>query len=72
MTIRPGPTDEAFLIWFHAGSDAIQVDLPDGPWADTYTVIAHTGTEDELPSEKMPAGSSLQLPAHTVVVLQVD
>ena len=65
-------TDEAFLIWFHAGSDAIQVDLPDGPWADTYTVIAHTGTEDELPSEKMPAGSSLQLPAHTVVVLQVD
>jgi glycogen operon protein len=65
-------TDEAFLIWFHAGSDAIQVDLPDGPWADTYTVIAHTGTEDELPSEKMPAGSSLQLPARTVVVLQVD
>jgi glycogen debranching enzyme len=65
-------SDEAFLIWFHGGSDAIQVELPDGPWADTYTVIAHTGQDDELPSEKIAAGSTLQLPGHTVVVLQVD
>jgi glycogen operon protein len=65
-------TDEAFLVWFHAGSDPIQVELPNGPWADTYTVIAHTGVEGELPSEKVAAGSSLQLPARTVVVLQVD
>ena len=64
--------DEAFLIWFHAGSDPIQVDLPDGPWAETYTVIAHTGEDDELPSEKVSAGSSLRLPGRTVVVLQVD
>jgi glycogen operon protein len=65
-------TDEAFLVWFHGGSDPIQVELPNGPWADTYTVIAHTGVEGELPSEKIAAGSSLQLPARTVVVLQVD
>jgi glycogen operon protein len=65
-------TDEAFLLWFHAGSDPIQVELPDGPWADTYTVIAHTGNEGELPSEKITAGSTLQLPGRTVVVLQVD
>jgi len=65
-------TDEAFLIWFHAGSDAIQVDLPDGPWAETYTVVGHTGTDVELPSEKITAGSTLQLPGRTVVVLQVD
>jgi glycogen debranching enzyme len=64
--------DEAFLIWFHAGSDPIQVELPDGPWADTYTVVAHTGTEGELPTEKIAAGSTLQLPGRTVVVLQVD
>jgi glycogen operon protein len=64
--------DEAFLIWFHAGSDPIQVDLPDGPWADTYTVVAHTGLDGELPSEKIAAGSTLQLPGHTVVLLQVD
>ena len=65
-------SDEAFLLWFHGGSDAIQVELPDGPWADTYTVIAHTGQEGELPSEKIVAGSTLQLPGRTVVVLQVD
>ncbi|HEU4909629.1 MAG TPA: glycogen debranching protein GlgX, partial [Propionibacteriaceae bacterium] len=65
-------TDEAFLLWFHAGSDPIQVELPDGPWADTYTVIAHTGTDGELPSEKITAGSTLRLPGRTVVVLQVD
>jgi glycogen debranching enzyme len=64
--------DEAFLIWFHAGSDPIQVDLPDGPWADTYTVVAHSGRDDELPSEKITAGSSLRLPGHSVVLLQVD
>jgi glycogen operon protein len=64
--------DEAFLIWFHAGSDPVQVELPDGPWADTYTVIAHTGPDGELPSEKIEAGSTLRLPGRTVVVLQVD
>jgi glycogen operon protein len=64
--------DEAFLIWFHAGSDPIQVELPDGPWAETYTVLAHTGADGELPSEKIGAGSALQLPGRTVVVLQVD
>jgi glycogen debranching enzyme len=65
-------TDEAFLIWFHAGSDPIQVELPDAPWANTYTVLAHTGGNGELPSEKITAGSTLQLPGRTVVVLQVD
>jgi glycogen operon protein len=65
-------SDEAVLIWFHAGSDPVQVELPDGPWANTYTVVAHTGHDGELPSEKIAAGSALQLPGHTVVVLQVD
>jgi glycogen operon protein len=65
-------TDEAFLVWFHAGSDAIQVQLPNGPWADNYTVIAHSGLDGELPLEKIPAGSALELPARSVVVLQVD
>ena len=64
--------DEAFLIWFHGGHDAIQVELPDGPWAHTYTVLAHTGLDGELPSEKMLAGATLQIPGRTVVVLQVD
>ena len=50
----------------------MQVELPDGPWAHTYTVVAHTGIDGELPTEKISAGSSLQIPGRTVVVLQVD
>ena len=64
--------DSAFLIWFHGGADAVQVELPDGPWAHTYSVVAHTGADGELPAEKIAAGSALQLPGRTVVVLQVD
>ena len=64
--------DSAFLIWFHGGADPVQVELPDGPWAHTYSVVAHTGADGELPAEKISAGSALQLPGRTVVVLQVD
>jgi glycogen debranching enzyme len=65
-------SDEAYLIWIHAGAEPIQVELPDGPWATTYNVVMHTGWDHELPSEKIAAGSALQLPGRTVVVLQVD
>jgi glycogen operon protein len=65
-------SDEAYLIWIHGGADSVQVELPDGPWATTYTVVAHSGRPGELPMEKMEAGSNLQIPGRTVVVLQVD
>ena len=71
-TTRTGPHDDAYLIWFHGGAEPIQVELPDGPWAHTYTVVAHTGGDGELPTEKISAGSALQLPGRTVVGLQVD
>jgi glycogen operon protein len=64
--------DEAYLIWLHGGADPVQVQLPDGPWASTYTVVAHSGAEGELPTDKIEAGGSLRLPGRTVVVLQVD
>jgi glycogen operon protein len=64
--------DEAYLVWFHGGADQVEVVLPDGGWADTYTVVAHTGDEGELPGEKIPAGTALRIPGRTVVVLQVD
>ena len=64
--------DSAFLLWFHGGADPVQVELPDGPWAECYTVVAHTGLDGELPVEKIAAGSTLQIPGRTVVVLQVD
>ncbi|WP_375433204.1 glycogen debranching protein GlgX [uncultured Friedmanniella sp.] len=64
--------DEAYLIWFHGGSDPVQVDLPAGSWAHTYTVVAHTGHDGEMTTDKLSAGSHLELPGRTVVVLQVD
>ena len=49
---RPPDHRQAFLIWFHGESDAVQVHLPDGHWAHT-TVVAHTGLDGELPEEKI-------------------
>jgi len=64
--------DDAFLIWIHGGADPVQVQLPDGFWAETYQVVAHTGTAGELPIGKLKAGSAMTLPGRTVAVLQVD
>ena len=64
--------DEAFLIWFHGGADPVQVELPDGPWADTYTVVAHTGADGELPGREDPGRLLPAAARRTVVVLQVD
>ena len=65
-------TDDAFLIWLHGGADPVQVTLPDGDWATTYTVVAHTGRPGELSEDKVPAGSRLWIPGRSVVVLRVD
>ena len=65
-------TDDAFLIWIHGGADPVQVELPDGFWAETYQVVAQTGAAGELPIGKLDAGSTLTLPGRTVAVLQVD
>jgi glycogen operon protein len=64
--------DEAFLIWFHSGTDSVEVELPDGSWAGHYTVLAHSGAPGELPGHRLEAGGRLRLPGRTVVVLQVD
>ena len=64
--------DAAFLVWLHSGAGPVRVGLPDGVWANTYTVLASSAGEHELPGDKLPAGSYLDLPGRTVVVLQVD
>jgi len=64
--------DEAYLIWFHGGSDPVQVELPSGSWADTYRVVARSGLDGDLPGDKIAAGSALSLPGRSIVVLQVD
>jgi len=69
----PGRSHEtAFLFWFHGGADPVRVQLPAGPWARSYTVLAHTGVDGELPADELEAGTHLDIPGRTVVVLQVD
>ncbi|MFC7624990.1 glycogen debranching protein GlgX [Microlunatus sp. GCM10028923] len=63
--------DEAYLVWFHAGPDPVEVELPGGPWAKSYTVQAHTGELGELPDEQLDAGRRLTLPGRIVVLLRV-
>jgi glycogen operon protein len=63
-------SEDALLIWFHAGADPVEVQLPGGPWGSSYTVLAHTGVEGELPSEPVPGDSVLTIPGRSVVILQ--
>jgi glycogen operon protein len=62
--------DDAFLIFYHAGDEPVQVSLPGAPWAKSYRVAAHTGEPDELPRRALPPGTKVLLPGRTVMVLQ--
>jgi len=62
----------AFLVYFHAGWDPIEVSLPGAPWALRYTVEAHSGLASELPRKRLTPGSTLTLPGRTVLVLSAD
>jgi glycogen operon protein len=64
--------EDAFLVWFHSGADAVDVVLPGGDWASSYRVVAHSGPPGELATGPIAAGQSLRLPGRTVAVLQVD
>ncbi len=60
---------EAFLIYFHAGWDPVEVSLPGAPWALSYRVVAHTGLPGELPRKVLAPGSTITVPGRTVAVL---
>ncbi len=64
--------DEAFLIWFHAGWDPIEVALPGEPWSAGYQVVAHSGQPGELPSKAVAPGTPVLIPGRTVVVLKAS
>ncbi|MGD7787915.1 glycogen debranching protein GlgX [Propionibacteriaceae bacterium Y1700] len=60
--------DSAFLTWFHSGTDTLDVALPGEPWAQGWTVAAHTGEPDEFGDDEL--NGSLHIPPRTVVVLR--
>jgi len=62
---------QGLLIWFHAGADPIEIELPGAPWGMGYQVLTHSGTPGELPEGPIEPGSSFSLPGTTVAVLGV-
>jgi glycogen operon protein len=63
---------EAFLVYFHAGANPIELSLPGAPWALRYSVLAHSGTPGELPRKRLAPGSTVTLPGRTVVVFEAE
>jgi glycogen operon protein len=63
---------EAFLIYFHAGDNPVEISLPGAPWALRYAVVAHTGLANELPRKRLAPGSTVTLPGRTVVLLSAE
>lgn len=62
--------EEAFLTWYHSGSTPLTIKMPVQPWGSQFQVVAHTATEEELPTEPVLAGHTMTMPAHSVVVMK--
>jgi glycogen operon protein len=63
--------DTAWYIVVHAGHEPVELTLPNGAWAASYTLAVHTGLEGELPTETVPANTPIEVPGRTVAVFAV-
>ncbi|MCA0251011.1 MAG: glycogen debranching protein GlgX [Actinobacteria bacterium] len=61
----------AFYLLVHAADEPLEVTLPDGPWAASYTVALNTGLPGELPSEPIKAGSAIEVPGQTIILFSI-
>jgi glycogen operon protein len=71
---EPGPRgeqqiDTSFLIWFHAGAEAVEVHLPDNDWVHAGSVVL--STDPGLPDgTELAVGALVSIGARSVVVMQ--
>jgi glycogen operon protein len=70
----PGPRgeqihDKSFMIWLNAGPDDVKLTLPDNKWVHHGEVVLSTNAEIAVGSPAR-AGSTLELQAHSVLVLR--
>jgi glycogen operon protein len=71
---EPGPRgeqqiDTSFLIWFHAGAEAVEVHLPDNDWVHAGSVVL--STDPGLPEgTELAVGALVSIGARSVVVMQ--
>ncbi|MCL1907306.1 MAG: glycogen debranching protein GlgX [Propionibacteriaceae bacterium] len=65
---------EAFILWVHSGNGPAPITLPDESWGKSYRIVIHSATEPELPrdDEILAPGSTLILPAHSAVLMEVE
>lgn len=61
---------EAFAVFFHADSNPYEITLLGEPWGKAWTIVAHTGTDGELPVGELAPGTRVTIPGRTVVVFQ--
>ncbi|MCK9824193.1 glycogen debranching protein GlgX [Nocardioides cavernae] len=70
----PGPRgeqvrDQSFMIWLNAGGDDVELVLPANQWVHHGEVVLSTNADIAL-GTPVVAGSSLELQAHSVLVLR--
>ncbi|AWB92919.1 glycogen debranching protein GlgX [Aeromicrobium chenweiae] len=65
-------TDDSFLMAFNAHHEDIELVLPDGEYGDSWSVVIDTatGVVDQVGSAIQAAGSTMNLAARSLVVLQ--
>ena len=62
--------EDAFLVWFHSGTETIKVRLPSLPWASEFSVVWHSVVTKDIISKPLPAGSEFTLPARSVTIMR--
>jgi glycogen operon protein len=63
--------DDSYLVWFHAGAEATDVQLPGTPVATGYEVVLDTALPDPFAAgDRLPGGGTVRLTGRSVVVLR--
>ncbi|MGV8846311.1 glycogen debranching protein GlgX [Tessaracoccus sp.] len=65
-------SSDAFLTWFHSGTEPITITLPGIPWAKEYTIYWHSAGENELPKGPLEPGSPLVVPGRCTIVMRAE
>jgi glycogen operon protein len=61
--------DESFLLLFNAHHEDHTFTLPDGVFADEWTLVFNTADDDAAPVD-IPAGETIEMVNHSLVLLR--
>jgi glycogen operon protein len=64
-------TDDSFLLCFNAWHEAVDFRIPGGEYGSNWRVVVDTSVDsNEEPNTELAGGSTLPVPARSLVVLQ--